>query len=355
MNAVMPTAYVINTGYWVYYSSSNRTPLCVCRRFGLHCTHKSNATHWLNLETSPEIRLTPLSANVTGKYIPVDFNVKVVPVASDILRSYDVSLRMMVEEFQKQNVPGALQVPNRYLINAELRYLFSPEFYPHDGRPVNFSPHPLAHIFYGKYLPTLSTYRDTIDSQFHTHFRNTLVLSMLPSMSIVPYGPTTGVDNSYAPSRRRNPFRLHVYNEMRFWFEKGGADENARKRSKVPRKVAQAYAETHRRCAPVHEENVQFEPKPRTKKAEIRNTAVQNDSKLFLETGFGVNPSTTTAASNSTYDDSTRFFRDGGLNAEEVEKYFNQTEQNASNTEHAFSGFDYSFSDVINNLLANSF
>ncbi|KAK5642080.1 hypothetical protein RI129_008247 [Pyrocoelia pectoralis] len=71
VNYIMPTAYIVNTGYWIYYASKNQTPLCVCSRFGFYCNHKSNSTHWVNLTGSPEIRLTPFSTNVIGKYIPL--------------------------------------------------------------------------------------------------------------------------------------------------------------------------------------------------------------------------------------------------------------------------------------------
>lgn len=54
VNQIFPTAYVLNTGYWIYYSSEQGHCLCVCTRYGIPCRHSANNRHWADLSPVPE-------------------------------------------------------------------------------------------------------------------------------------------------------------------------------------------------------------------------------------------------------------------------------------------------------------
>lgn len=49
-NQIFTTAFILNTGYWPFFSSVKGQCLCVCGRFGLHCRHIKNEYHWIDMQ-----------------------------------------------------------------------------------------------------------------------------------------------------------------------------------------------------------------------------------------------------------------------------------------------------------------
>lgn len=213
INSIMPTAYILNTGYWVFYSTQGGQGVCICLRFGLCCPHQRNHNHWVNMEGAQETEVTPFSSTQLGKYWPIDFNIHITPMINDALRSYDVLIKMTVQSYYTQDVAAAATNSTAFIICTEIRYLMTPEYYPHESKIVQFTPHPLTHKNYGKYFNALQTYLDTFGSQSQFLYKNTIVTNTSPKLTIIPYGGTF-LSNQHYSYNPRNSFNLSVLNEV---------------------------------------------------------------------------------------------------------------------------------------------
>lgn len=53
VNQIIPSAYLLDTSYWIFYSSMNGLTICLCHRFGIRCPHLRGPRHWLNMSPIP--------------------------------------------------------------------------------------------------------------------------------------------------------------------------------------------------------------------------------------------------------------------------------------------------------------
>lgn len=69
VNQIIPTGWVLSTGYWVYYSNQQGHSLCVCSRFAIPCRHVRNYDHWIDLSSTtdhvPDITAVTLPSNAS--------------------------------------------------------------------------------------------------------------------------------------------------------------------------------------------------------------------------------------------------------------------------------------------------
>ncbi|KAF5304444.1 hypothetical protein FQR65_LT07974 [Abscondita terminalis] len=214
INSIMPTAYILNTAYWIYYSGQDRQSLCVCLRFGLCCPHQLNDNHWINMDgITQRTEVASLYPLHLGKYWPTDLNVFVSPMINDSLRAYDVSIKMDIHSYYTQEVAAALQHPTDFILTTELRYLMTPEYRPRESKIVLYSPHPFSHNNYGRYFADLENYCDTFGSEYHFLFKNTIIQCNLPKLTVIPLKKYFPFDpnNYYNPN---NSFNLSFLNEV---------------------------------------------------------------------------------------------------------------------------------------------
>ncbi|KAF5303949.1 hypothetical protein FQA39_LY01734 [Lamprigera yunnana] len=185
---IMPTAYIVNSGYWAFYSDATGKSICVCNRFNFPCVHLRNINHWINLTNPIQSGITMFSKIPPGKYTPGNSDISVTPKYNDVLRAYDVSIKLVVNLDSYKNVASFAAGPNMFTVCTDFRYLMSPEYKPRENKIIQFTPHPTSNSNYGKYFATLHSYADTLSSWCHCFYQNTLSLAYTPKVTIFPSG-----------------------------------------------------------------------------------------------------------------------------------------------------------------------
>ncbi|CAH0546923.1 unnamed protein product [Brassicogethes aeneus] len=96
-NQLITTGFVLNTGYWCFFSTFKGQCLCVCGRYGTYCRHIRNPHHWIDME--------PIDAKENdytfypkyfGSICPTDYNVAIEPI-NEYQPGYHIIINLTVE------------------------------------------------------------------------------------------------------------------------------------------------------------------------------------------------------------------------------------------------------------------
>ncbi|XP_074034892.1 uncharacterized protein isoform X3 [Leptinotarsa decemlineata] len=163
-----PTACVLNTGYWPFYSTVKGQSLCICGRFGIFCRHVKSDFHWIDIcpvENDPHgVVFRP---NEYGSVHPKEYNISIKAMYEEGLHGCNITA--LINVYYKKNERGrhrrnsnptsSMQKDKIFNITLTAGYLIRPEFYPAMFTLV-FQPNPFFHEQYGTYFEDLKQLRD---------------------------------------------------------------------------------------------------------------------------------------------------------------------------------------------------
>ncbi|XP_045464821.1 uncharacterized protein LOC123674042 [Harmonia axyridis] len=159
-----PTAFILSTGYWIFFVSNYGAPLCVCGRFGVVCRHVRHRTHWIDLqpmaEKSESIVFAP---KIYGAVIPRKYNIAIDSATE--CNGYVISINMDLIYSKK--------VRKEFHVNIRASYGY---VYPCYGAlfSVRFTPNPILKGNYGKYLEQLKIHRAVLVNR---HYVDDLIVT----------------------------------------------------------------------------------------------------------------------------------------------------------------------------------
>ncbi|KAF2899043.1 hypothetical protein ILUMI_07130 [Ignelater luminosus] len=189
VNQIMPTAYVYNTSYWIFYKSQYGECLCVCERFGIKCFHRKNAFHFINLDPLPENIEGYFAIPLGGKLYPNEANVSVTPVMSDMLRAYEIKIDLVVQQLVINENGFTLPNEEKVTLTIESRYMLTPEHHALRDIALLLSPHPMTQYVYSSYFENLHQFHLFLNGhRWETHVPRTytIVSTDLPKFTVVP-------------------------------------------------------------------------------------------------------------------------------------------------------------------------
>ncbi|CAG9761766.1 unnamed protein product [Ceutorhynchus assimilis] len=172
MNQIIPTGFVLTTGYWPFYSTDKRQSLCICGRFSLECRHNRNGTHWIDLDPIPDdysmlfcpgkngpVKLTPVDIIVTPVTSPpVGFMVTLV------LKFSQQESTIARKSFAKRGRPNDSKLETGITICS--RYTLKCEWYSAFSNIV-FQPNPYFTSFYGHHVAKLLGVREQLKQNYY--------------------------------------------------------------------------------------------------------------------------------------------------------------------------------------------
>ncbi|XP_030750014.1 uncharacterized protein LOC115877827 [Sitophilus oryzae] len=162
-NQLLPTAFVLNTGYWAFYNTMKRQPICVCARYAIPCRHYKQDHHWIDMESIPGDNSAVFTSK-NGNLIVTKSEIEVTPVTWQTA-GYILAIRLTFQ-YKKIEKGRLRKRKNENLVNASAqdisiaiycRYNVYKEAYPAPASVV-FQPNPFFYDTYGSQFPELLQY-----------------------------------------------------------------------------------------------------------------------------------------------------------------------------------------------------
>ncbi|KAL3285256.1 hypothetical protein HHI36_019366 [Cryptolaemus montrouzieri] len=153
-----PTAFVLSTGYWIFFVSNFGSPLCICGRFGIICRHVRSKNHWIDLqplvERSNDIVFSP---RIHGPVIPLRYEINVEYLDDTLGYIINIHLDLAYARMTRKNFPVFIQASYGYASQC-----YAPPF------AIRFTPNPILKEQYGKYFDQLKNHRNIYISKYGT-------------------------------------------------------------------------------------------------------------------------------------------------------------------------------------------
>ncbi|KAG5899377.1 hypothetical protein JTB14_036866 [Gonioctena quinquepunctata] len=179
-----PTAYILNTGYWPFYSTTKGQCLCVCGRFAIPCRHTKSDFHWLDIAPIENDAAAVLfKPKLHGPIYPQEYQMDIQTVyhegihGCNINAIINVQYRRIEKGHRRQKMSKAAKelastitqndIYNRiFNITLFAGFLLRPEFYP-AMFTIIFQPSPFFHDQYSTFFRNLKQLRSTEFISFH--------------------------------------------------------------------------------------------------------------------------------------------------------------------------------------------
>ncbi|CAG9827100.1 unnamed protein product [Diabrotica balteata] len=154
MSQIIPTAFVLGTGYWSFYNTTtHEKPLCVCGRFDLPCRHNLNKNNWIDMRrlSSPSERVI-FYPNRHGPVKVEDYSLLLFNKFDGERSQLEIEITFTVAE--TKDVPKSAMK-----IKAQFYYKY--RYYPCRSA-INFQPNPLYIHSYGSVISQLLVERQKL-------------------------------------------------------------------------------------------------------------------------------------------------------------------------------------------------
>ncbi|XP_050300957.1 uncharacterized protein LOC126739352 [Anthonomus grandis grandis] len=203
-NQILPTGFVLGTGYWPFFNSTRRQCLCICGRYGIDCRHFKHDNHWIDLEI--------VSNDTTMPFYPKSFTLKLVNAEIDIIAftegvaGYNINIKLAFQN--KKNERGRpkrtrdenLNINPDQIFHIAIcsRYVLQNEYYP-ALHSVMFQPSPFFHENYGTFFPRLRQARTTSMNcyQQFNHGFFTVSIENMPHFTLIIQCVNVPLHNMY--------------------------------------------------------------------------------------------------------------------------------------------------------------
>ncbi|XP_066141586.1 uncharacterized protein [Euwallacea fornicatus] len=158
---IIPTGFVLNTGYWPFFNSRKRQCICVCGRYGIDCRHSKHESHWIDLDNISNDSSTLFSSKL-GNLIVMDSLIELTPITAGTL-GYKLNIKFTFQ-YRKIQRGRTRQRKDENFNVADGGQLFQviicsifnlqKEYYP-AMHTVCFQPSPFTYTTYGTIFPCL--------------------------------------------------------------------------------------------------------------------------------------------------------------------------------------------------------
>ncbi|XP_066251416.1 uncharacterized protein [Euwallacea similis] len=190
---IIPTGFVLNTGYWPFFNSRKRQCICVCGRYGIDCRHSKHDSHWIDLDNISNDSSTLFSSKL-GNLILMDSLIELTPTTAGTLGytlniKFTFQYRKIQQGKPRQRKDENLNVSDGgQLFQVVICSIFSlqREYYP-AMHTVCFQPSPFTYTTYGTIFPCLLRAREPhVDHRGSTSSSlYTVVFDQMPHFTLI--------------------------------------------------------------------------------------------------------------------------------------------------------------------------
>ncbi|CAG9865031.1 unnamed protein product [Phyllotreta striolata] len=191
---VFTTGYVLNTGYWPFFSTINGQCLCVCGRFGVPCRHVKNGNHWIDLQPiETEANGIVFYPKLYGQLNIQDYEVVVKPLDGSGGYHINVVLNIHYKRAEKnrtkkdKNCRTVKDMGYKiFPISIFSRFFMMTQFYS-SSFTIVFQPNPFFNEHYGTHFKKLINLRAQEFNFFHGDQRQIWCIpyNQMPSTTFV--------------------------------------------------------------------------------------------------------------------------------------------------------------------------
>ncbi|KAL1516733.1 hypothetical protein ABEB36_000601 [Hypothenemus hampei] len=159
-NQILPSAFVLNTGYWPFFNTIKKQSICICGRYGMECRHFKHDYHWIDISSLRNDN-SAIFRNKWGNLTLLDFHMDLIPMTSGAAGYYcHMKLTFQYKRIEKgrpkrkklENINITPDQPFSIMISC--RYILQREYYP-ALQTIMFQPSPFFYQTYGSIFPKL--------------------------------------------------------------------------------------------------------------------------------------------------------------------------------------------------------